>query len=106
MADIPPTNIPPDAERQLEPHRDSTVLIFGILGLVVCTVFAILAWVFGKNDLDKMDQGLMDPSGRSNTKTGKLLGMIGTLIAAAGIGIFLIILLVSGGLFLTVFNNW
>ena len=105
MADVPPTNIPQDAQRQMEPHRDSTILVFGILGFIICLVFGILAWVMGKNDLEKMDQGLMDPSGRSNTKTGKLLGMISTIIAAAGIGIALLIIIISGSLALTVFRQ-
>ncbi len=101
MADIPPTNLPPEARRQMEPHRDSTILVFGILGFIICLVFGILAWVMGKNDLDKMDRGLMDPAGRSTTKTGKLLGMISTIIAAAGLGLATLIFIITGGLALT-----
>jgi hypothetical protein len=90
---------PPGPAGNLEPHRDSTVLIFGILSFVICLVFGILAWVLGSNDLKKMDAGIMDPAGRSNTKTGRILGMISTIISAAGIGIFLIIFIVTGGIF-------
>ncbi len=56
------------------------ILIFGILGLFFNVIFAILAWVLGAQDLNKIDEGRMDPAGRSNTSTGRTLGIIGVTL--------------------------
>ena len=62
----------------LKPHRGSVILAFGILGLVVCQLFGVAAWVMGNNDLKEMDRGYTDPTGRELTKTGRILGMVAT----------------------------
>lgn len=74
------------------PHRGTTILVLGILGLVLCAPLGVFAWVMGKGDLAKIDAGAMDPSGRGTTQAGMILGIIGT--------ISLIVQLVLGGLFL------
>ncbi len=71
------------------------VLVFGIVGLVACGIFALLAWIFGTEDLKKMNQGIMDPSGMANTNTGKILGIIGTSFWILGIVIWLMIAVVG-----------
>ncbi len=63
----------------LKPHRGTTVLVLGILGLVFGCFGVILgpiAWVMGNNDLREMDQGIMDPAGRGNTQAGRICGII------------------------------
>ncbi len=67
------------AEHQ-KPHRGVLVLVFGILGLVVCLIFGILAWVWGNTDLKEMDAGRMDPSGRDLTQAGRIVGMVSVLL--------------------------
>lgn len=74
------------------PHRGTTILVLGILGLVLCAPLGVFAWVMGKGDLAKIDAGAMDPAGRGTTQAGMILGIIGT--------ISLIVQLVLGGLFL------
>ena len=72
----------------VEPHRGVLVLILGIASVampfigfaVIGFVPGILAWIFGKNDLKKMDEGTMDTEGRSNTNLGKILGLVGMII--------------------------
>ena len=72
----------------MEPHRGVLVLIMGIASValpfigfaVIGFVPGIIAWIFGKNDLKKMDEGTMDPEGRSNTNLGKILGLIGMIV--------------------------
>ncbi len=66
------------------PHRGTMILIFGIIGLVCCLPLGIAAWVMGGGDLKKMDAGLMDDAGRSNTNVGRILGMIATLLSILG----------------------
>lgn len=58
------------------PHRGALILVFGILGLLVCLVFGIISWIMGKGDLDRMKAGQMDPEGESLTKVGMILGIV------------------------------
>jgi hypothetical protein len=77
------------------PHRGGMILTFGLLGLFVCFPFGIAAWAMGSTDLGQMDAGLMDPSGRSMTASGRIIGMVVTLLWAAG---FLILLFLLAGI--------
>jgi hypothetical protein len=74
----------------MKPHRGSLILAFGILGLVVCQLFGVAAWVMGKTDLEEMDRGYMDASGRDLTNTGRILGIIAT--ALMGVSLFMLAL--------------
>ena len=66
----------------MKPHRGTLILVLGILGLVLCGIFtAVPAWIMGSSDLKAMDAGTMDPNGRSNTNAGRILGMVGTILA-------------------------
>ena len=69
----------------MKPHHGTLILIFGILGLVICAPLGIAAWVMGSGDLKQMDSGAMDPSGRSLTNAGRILGMIATILLGIGI---------------------
>ena len=91
------TQAPPEAPvgqgqpgAPLKPHRGVVVLVLGILGLVVCFICGIIAWVMGNNDLREMEAGQMDPSGMGLTKAGKICGMIGVILAIVFIGIWLL----------------
>lgn len=70
------------APRTMKPHRGSAVLTLGILGLAVCFILGIIAWIMASQDLDEMRLGQMDPTGEGMTKAGKICGMIATIIAA------------------------
>jgi hypothetical protein len=71
------TNQHPKDTIEMKPHRGTLILVLGILSLVFCGVFtAIPAWVMGSSDLKEMDAGLMDPTGRSITNVGKILGIV------------------------------
>ncbi|MHC4604678.1 MAG: hypothetical protein ACYS6W_15275, partial [Planctomycetota bacterium] len=54
------TEAQPVTQQPLQPHRGSVVLVLGILGLVVCFICGIIAWVMGNNDLRQIDTGIMD----------------------------------------------
>ncbi len=60
----------------LKPHRATLVLALGIVGLLCCGPLGIVAFLFGKKDLEEMDAGMMDPSGRGTTNVGKILGIV------------------------------
>jgi len=73
----------------MRPHRGPVILVFGILGLVLCQLFGIAAWSMGNQDLQEMARGRMDPSGKDMTTAGRICGMIAT-----GILIFQVVVLV------------
>jgi len=77
----------------LRPHRGAIILAFGILGLVVCQLFGVAAWVMADNDLKEMRRGYMDPSGRDLTSVGRILGMVATALMAIPL-LFVILFLV------------
>jgi hypothetical protein len=79
------------------------ILVFGILGLIVCMPFGTAAWVMGNSDLKSMDAGTMDPEGRGLTQAGKVLGIIATLLAV--LSFVLGILLLAGALVLPAVAN-
>ncbi len=64
----------------MEPHRGTMILVFGILSFVCCLLFGIAAWIMGQKDLQKMDAGQMDPSGRGLTNAGRILGIVGVVV--------------------------
>ena len=64
------------------PHRGAIVLVLGILSIVICAFVGPVAWIMGKGDLAKIDQGMMDPSGRGLTLAGMILGIVGTVFLA------------------------
>jgi hypothetical protein len=63
------------------PHRGTMVLVFAILGWVVCVIFGIVAWVMAAQDLKEMDAGRMDPEGRSTTQAAKVIAMIQCILS-------------------------
>lgn len=79
----------------MQPHRGTTVLVLGILGIVLCPICGIIAWVMGNKDLAAMEAGHMDREGESNTKAGKICGIIATILMIVGI-VFYAIALVLG----------
>jgi hypothetical protein len=78
--------------RPLKPHRATAVLVLGILGLVVCTICGIIAWVMGNNDLREMAAGRMDRSGEGMTRAGRICGMIATILMIVGVVFYAIAL--------------
>ncbi|MHC4154931.1 MAG: DUF4190 domain-containing protein [Planctomycetota bacterium] len=94
---VTPVQAQPTTQTPLKPHRGVIVLVLGILGIVVCVICGIIAWVMGKNDLREIDAGLMDPAGRGLTQAGKICGMISVILALVGLAIWLVMVLFIGG---------
>ena len=81
--------------RMIKPHRGAVILAFGILGLVVCQLFGVAAWVMADNDLKEMNRGYMDPTGRELTKAGRILGMVATGLLAISLVFGVLVLIVA-----------
>jgi len=91
-----PTETQPVTQQPLRPHRGGVVLALGILGLVVCFILGIIAWVMGNKDLREIDAGTMDPSGRGLTKAGKICGMVSVILQLIGLVIWLMVVIFAG----------
>jgi hypothetical protein len=89
MSQFPP--IEPTGMVQ-RPHRGVMILVLGILGLVLCVICGIVAWVMGASDLKEMDAGRMDASGRGYTKAGMILGIVGVALTVVGLGLGLLLM--------------
>lgn len=77
----------------MRPHRGATILVFGILGFVVCPLFGIAAWVMGNDDLKEMARGSMDSSGKDISKAGRVCGMVATGILLFQIAVIIVIVI-------------
>lgn len=98
MTQMPPPTAPGPVQN-LQPHRGVLILVFGILGIIICVIFGIVAWVMGSGDLQAMAEGRMDPTGEGLTKAGKICGMISVVLTILGIAIWILVtvLLVGAG---------
>lgn len=90
----PQWNTPPGGAYQQttrEHPSGTTVLVLGILGLVLCGVLAPVAWIKGNTAKSEMDaQPNITWTNRGSVTTGRILGIIGTVIILLGI-VFVII---------------
>jgi hypothetical protein len=85
----------------MQPHRGTMILVLGILSLVIGCLGPILgpiAWIMGNKDLQEIRAGRMDPAGEQTTNIGRILGMVGTILWAAGILLYCLIVGVLGGI--------
>ena len=87
---------PPAQPSGTRPHRGGAVLALGIIGIVVCFICGIIAWVMASKDLKEMDAGRMDPSGKGLTKAGMICGIVGVVLTALGIIWWLIAIFALG----------
>jgi hypothetical protein len=60
------------------PHRGVLILIFSIVGIVACPIFAPIAWIMGNHDMMEIRAGRIDPEGESLTNVGRIIGIVGT----------------------------
>lgn len=77
-----------------EQSRATTVLVLGILGLVLCSVLAPIAWYMGNEEVRAIDAGRRDPTNRGTANAGRILGIIGTVLM--GLGIILLFFVLGG----------
>lgn len=82
---------------RVEPHRGGAILALGIIGLVVCQICSIIAWVMGNTDLAKMRAGRMDRAGEGSTQAGKILGIIGCIWMLLWLAYLIFVILLFAG---------
>jgi len=74
--------------------RAIMALVFGILGVICCGLFAPVAWYLGNDELAGIDAGRLPDSNRGMAQIAKILGIIGTVL----LGIALVWIFFIGGL--------
>lgn len=80
--------------QDLEPHRANTILTLSLLGFFF-VVPGIIAILFASEDLRKMDEGVMDESGRSTTSTGRVCAFVALFLTALGVIIIVTLAMVA-----------
>lgn len=75
----------------MKPHRGTLILVLGILSLVICQPIGIFTWIMGNSDLKEMDAGTMDPTGRSLTNAGRIIG----IVALAFLAVTLVVMVLA-----------
>ena len=78
------------------PGRGALILVFGILGLVLCPILAPVAWLMGSGDLKRITAGEIASEARGLTQAGMICGIIGTVLVCLGIVVWLFMLLFLG----------
>jgi hypothetical protein len=63
----------------LKQGRGSVILTLGIIGLICCFPLSFVAYFLGRKDMAEMDSGQMDPSTRTLTNVGRVLGIVGMI---------------------------
>ena len=92
----------PGAGGPIKPHRGTLIMVLGIVSIFVCQIIlGPIAWIMGRNDIKEMAAGRMDRTGEGPTNTGRICGMIGTLIGIAILAIWCLVIIlgvVGGGM--------
>lgn len=57
------------------PDRTKVALVLGIVSLLFGPL-GLVAWVVGADCLKAIEEGRMDPTGESNARVGRLLGIV------------------------------
>jgi uncharacterized membrane protein YjgN (DUF898 family) len=68
-----------------DPGRGTLILVLGILSIVCCNLLGPLAWIWGKQDIAKIQAGEISPEAEQMTKIGMILGIIGTVLLVLGV---------------------
>lgn len=90
----PQATAPP--QMGMKPARGGTVLTLGILGIVICFIMGIIAWVMGSGDLKEMKEGKRDPGGEQLTRAGMICGIVGTILGIIGFLWWIIAVVIIG----------
>jgi hypothetical protein len=87
-----------------EQSQATTILVLGILSIVCCGLLGIAAWIMGNNELKAIDEGRRPPENRGNANAGRICGIVGVALSAAGI--IFGILAIAGSLTMPFIDNF
>ena len=75
---------PSEASGYPESSQATLSVVLGILGIFF-TLFAPFAWWLANRELEAIDAGRRPPENRGTARTGRILGIIGTVLLALGL---------------------
>ncbi len=77
----------------------TTVLVLGILSIVICFITGIIALVMAKKDmaLYNANPGMYTPASYNNLKIGRICAIIGIVLQAIGILVYILMIVVFVG---------
>ncbi len=84
-----PGSVGPSAK----PEGATSIFVLGLLGLVICNILGIFAWVKGNGYMAKCRQLGVEPEGLA--VAGRILGMIATILILIGLGICVLAIIAS-----------
>src|SRR5262245_46589683 len=61
-----------------DPGRGTLILVLGIVSIVCCPLVGPLAWIWGKQDGEKIKRGEISQEAEQMTKIGMILGIVGS----------------------------
>ena len=82
----------PSSQGGTPPTGATSIFIFGLLGILICGILGIVAWVQGNSYRQACQEQGVEPEGLATA--GWVLGIIATLLLIVQIGI--IILVIAG----------
>lgn len=65
--------------------RATTILVVGILGVVCCQLCGPVAWYMGRDELAKIQAGLVSTLDEGTAKAGMILGIVATILLGLGL---------------------
>lgn len=65
---------------QYAPHNGTLILVLAIVGIFGVFPCALLAAILGHNELKRIKQGIVDPSGESTVRAGYALGIVFSIL--------------------------
>ncbi len=78
-----------------EKSQSTMALILSIFGLVCCGIAGPIGWYMGQQELNGIEAGLRDPSGKGTANAAKIIGIIATALWVLGIIFYAIALVVA-----------
>jgi hypothetical protein len=80
-----------------EHPQATTILVLGILGLVLCQVLSVFAWVMGNRVVQEIDASGGQLGGRGMANAGRICGIVGSIMLGMSLVLLLLFLVVGLG---------
>jgi hypothetical protein len=93
---------PGSVRRDCESHRGGLLLGLAVIGVLLAFLhvlaviglpLCVAVWRMSREDLRKMQAGLMDPRGLANTRSARQWGVVGMIIGSMWLVVFFFVLL-------------
>ena len=80
----------------MEHPQGTMILVFGILGIVLCQLFGPVAWIMGNRAMEQIDASPSSYSNRGIVNAGRICGIVGTCLMVLYFGLIILEVVVFG----------